>query len=451
LRVFLYNATTLQPVVQKLFQNATWWSTYASWAESPFTMPDKNASWDQEPPDVFIQSELPKVLSDRWPEITVVDSAEDADMVLWLVWDYALCIASGYVPLNWELNKGRLPQSCEAHWKLLEWIQGTPRWRRNNGTDHVFIVDSMYSWESYWEYQRPEDLAKALQERPVYRPKREVVQGITRSGILASMEERRLPNHRGHSTFVPIPYYANASKYFTTAHLSRSHLAGIAASRKLPKDITCESCSFVSGLQTTGSDLREKMFRELEDDCGAGECEVVDFNTALKGGRHNISNFKTMGVDVSKVMQTATFCPIPRGDSGGTKRFFAAILAGCIPLVISDNLALPFLPAVDYSKAMLRISESDFMSRNLSIVAFMRSKTPEQVAAMRANLACIQRAMTYSHGCSPLTKQYGACSEAKAKKPDALDYFVVSLLQLRQPSQRHIINVAEYYSSSTKT
>jgi len=262
------------------------------------------------------------------------------------------------------------------------------------------------------------------------------------------MEERRLPNHRGHSTFVPIPYYANASEYFAPAHLSRSHLAGIAASRNLTSENSCEACS----MQTNGRVLREKMFRELEDDCRAGECEVVDFSTVLIGSlRNNISSFKSMGVDASNVLQNATFCPIPRGDSGGTKRFFAAILAGCIPVVISDNLALPFLPAVDYSKAMLRISESDFMSRNSSLVTLMRSQTPEQVAAMRANLACIQRAITYSHGCSPLTHHYGACSEAKAKKPDALDYFVVSLLQLRQRSQRRISNVAEYYSSPTNS
>jgi len=426
-----------------LFQNATWWSTYTSWAKSPFTMPDKNESWDQEPPDAFIQLELPQVLSDRWPEVTVVDSAEDADMVLWLVWDYALCIASGHTPAPWERFKGRLSQSCEAHWRLLEWVQGTPRWNRNSGVDYMFIVDSIYSWESYWDYHTPEDLLLERETRPVYIPRREVVQGITRSSILASVEERRSPDHRGNSTLLPIPYYANASKYVAPSQMARHHLAGIAASGKLNQRRSCEACG-----NGTGTDIRRKLFDDLRRDCSAGECEVVDLNTALVGvHRDNISNFESQGVFVSNILQNATFCPIPRGDSGGTKRFFAAILAGCIPVVISDNLALPFAPALNYSKAMLRISERDFMAGN-SIVTLLRSQTPDQVAAMRSNLACIQRAIVYSHGCSPLTNQYGACTEAKAKTPDALDYFVVSLLKLHQPPRRQILlTVAEYYDA----
>merc|ERR1712050_387012 len=179
------------------------------------------------------------------------------------------------------------------------------------------------------------------------------------------------------------------------------------------------------GMNVTGTAIRTKLLDEFASDCLPGECDVVDLTAVLKSGQRNDLNaYSLRNINFNQILQNATFCPIPRGDSGGTKRFFAAILAGCIPVVISDNLALPFVPAVDYRGAILHVPEREFMHPKFSLLAILRSQTPEQVAAMRVNLGRIQRAITFSHGCTSLTEKYGSCSKHEDRMPDAVDHFV---------------------------
>lgn len=56
-------------------------------------------------------------------------------------------------------------------------------------------------------------------------------------------------------------------------------------------------------------------------------------------------------------MRLATFCPCPGGDSPSAKRMFDAILAGCIPVVLSRDFVWPFTTDVDPSSSL---SSSDF-------------------------------------------------------------------------------------------
>jgi len=345
----------------------------------------------------------------------------------------------------------------------LEWLQATPRFRRNRGSDHVFLVNAISSWESYWSLKPPGALRLAQQQRQIYLPATDVVHGITRSSILASVEERRTVDQRGNSSVIAIPYYANSSMYFASPHHARSHLVGFAGSRELNTWNVCDACAVVGMNVTNGGVIRAKLFDEFASDCMAEECDVVDMASVVKKDRREVqapstsllragdsSSFKSHGLLLNEILQNATFCPIPRGDSGGTKRFFAAILAGCIPVVISDNLALPFVPLVNYSGAILRVPEREFMNRKFSLLTFLRSQTPEQVAGMRENLSRIQRAITYSHGCSSLTEEYGSCSKEGDPAPDAVDHFVISLLQLHQGKQKNpSYTVADYFSDTS--
>jgi hypothetical protein len=42
-------------------------------------------------------------------------------------------------------------------------------------------------------------------------------------------------------------------------------------------------------------------------------------------------------------MRLATFCPCPGGDSPSAKRMYDAILAGCIPIILSEDFVWPFV------------------------------------------------------------------------------------------------------------
>ena len=58
-------------------------------------------------------------------------------------------------------------------------------------------------------------------------------------------------------------------------------------------------------------------------------------------------------------MRNATFCLVLRGDTPTSRRLFDAIVAGCIPVIISDGKHfLPFeVSALDYRLFSVRISE----------------------------------------------------------------------------------------------
>jgi len=442
-RVYVYDATSLRLVAREVFGNATWWGVYEAWAQTPSSFP----SWrsDPESPGAFIHAELRHALEARSSEIEVVDSPEDATLVVWNIWDVALCAASGHQGKTWELSKGRLSQPCDAHVALLAWLQSTPRWRRNHGRDHVLYVDSPYSWESYLAYQ-PE--WKRMQSGQLHQDAHpQEIQGITRNATMIGIEDRRAANHRGTSAFVAVPYFAQSSKYQAPAQRSRSHLVGVAASTVLNNWSACELCA---QMQYDPTELRVRMFNDLKTGCAAGECEAYDLTELIGDSqRNNMSFYSSAGVNLDGVVHNAVFCPIPRGDSGCTKRFFAAILGGCIPVLVSDALVLPFASTVDYRKAMLRIPEAQFMSPGFSMLDFLRAQTPRQIAAMQHNLECIKSSITYRPRCPP-SAGLQACSESSPAGPGAMDFLVASLVRFaHHPRESFGVTVAELYGSDT--
>lgn len=49
------------------------------------------------------------------------------------------------------------------------------------------------------------------------------------------------------------------------------------------------------------------------------------------------------------------FCLCPAGDTPSSARLFDAIVSGCIPVIVSDELELPFEGILDYRKVILFI------------------------------------------------------------------------------------------------
>jgi hypothetical protein len=54
-------------------------------------------------------------------------------------------------------------------------------------------------------------------------------------------------------------------------------------------------------------------------------------------------------------MRKSIFCLSPAGDTPSSARLFDAIVSGCIPVVVSDELELPFEGILDYRKVNLTI------------------------------------------------------------------------------------------------
>ena len=122
----------------------------------------------------------------------------------------------------------------------------------------------------------------------------------------------------------------------------------------------------------------------------------------------------------------------PRGDSAHTKRLFSTLASGCIPIIISDKMVLPFSKHVDLESAVLRIPEKAFASRwrrrHFSLLDFLRNATgatPERPSTpaierlQRAGARAVG-ALTFGHACRAPGEQ---CAKSP---PDALDFLLRS-------------------------
>lgn len=100
-------------------------------------------------------------------------------------------------------------------------------------------------------------------------------------------------------------------------------------------------------------------------------------------------------------MRKSIFCLSPAGDTPSSARLFDAIVSGCIPVIVSDELELPFEGILDYRKISLFVSSSDAIQPGW-LVNFLKNIDSKQIKEMQANLAKYSRHFLYSSPNQPL-------------------------------------------------
>ncbi|KAH7859686.1 hypothetical protein Vadar_004264 [Vaccinium darrowii] len=98
-----------------------------------------------------------------------------------------------------------------------------------------------------------------------------------------------------------------------------------------------------------------------------------------------------------KGMRTSEFCLHPAGDTPTSCRLFDAIQSLCIPVIISDNIELPFQGMVDYSEFSVFVSVADALQTNW-LVHHLRSYSDKQKNIFRQNMAKVQPVFVYYNG-----------------------------------------------------
>lgn len=96
-------------------------------------------------------------------------------------------------------------------------------------------------------------------------------------------------------------------------------------------------------------------------------------------------------------MRTSEFCLHPAGDTPTSCRLFDAIQSLCIPVIISDEIVLPFEGTVDYSDFSVFVSVSDALQPNW-LVGHLRSFSRAQKDSFRQNMARVQPIFEYENG-----------------------------------------------------
>ncbi|PWA43456.1 exostosin family protein [Artemisia annua] len=98
-----------------------------------------------------------------------------------------------------------------------------------------------------------------------------------------------------------------------------------------------------------------------------------------------------------KGMRTSEFCLHPAGDTPTSCRLFDAIQSLCIPVIVSDNIELPFEGIIDYTEFSVFIAASEALQPNW-LVNHLKSYTDLQKSKFRQNMARVQSAFEYDNG-----------------------------------------------------
>lgn len=98
-------------------------------------------------------------------------------------------------------------------------------------------------------------------------------------------------------------------------------------------------------------------------------------------------------------MRMSEFCLHPAGDTPTSCRLFDAIQSLCIPVIVSDDIELPFEGMVDYSEFSVFVAVSDALRPNW-LLSHLRSYSEEQKDGFRKNMAQVQPIFVYDNGCT---------------------------------------------------
>ena len=142
-----------------------------------------------------------------------------------------------------------------------------------------------------------------------------------------------------------------------------------------------------------------KLREALVSGATAGACNAAGLSITAVNKRDDES-FSYDGNYVSPTeafteMQQSTFCLVPRGDTPSSRRFFLAIAAGCIPVLIVDDYEPPFRQELDYDKCTLTFTVRSAVHNPCSIFEALRNVSAERVREMQTQLASVGRQLSY--------------------------------------------------------
>lgn len=236
----------------------------------------------------------------------------------------------------------------------MKWITDQPAWKRSGGRDHILPVHHPWSFKSVRRY---------VKNAIWLLPDMDSTGNWYKPGQVYLEKDLILP-------YVPNVDLCDA-KCLSETNPKRSTLLFFRGRLK----------------RNAGGKIRSKLGAELSGADGV----IMEEGTAGEGGKEAAQHG----------MRKSLFCLSPAGDTPSSARLFDAIVSGCIPVIISDELELPFEGILDYRKIALFISSNDAVKPGW-LLKYLKGITPAHIKEMQQNLAKYSRHFLYSSPAQPL-------------------------------------------------
>ncbi|XP_058087622.1 probable arabinosyltransferase ARAD1 [Magnolia sinica] len=249
-------------------------------------------------------------------------------------------------------------EDYERQREVVDFVRGSEAWKRSGGRDHVFVLtDPVAMWHVRAEIAPA--ILLVVDFGGWYRLDSKTSDGNT-SDMIQHTQVSLLKD-------VIVPY---------THLLPRLHLS---------EDQDRKTLLYFKGAKHRhrGGLVREKLWDLLVNEPGV----IMEEGFPNATGREQSI----------KGMRSSEFCLHPAGDTPTSCRLFDAVISLCIPVIVSDDIELPFEGTLDYSDFSVFVSTNDALQPNW-LAGHLRSFSKEQKDAFRRSMAQVQPVFEYDNG-----------------------------------------------------
>lgn len=253
---------------------------------------------------------------------------------------------------------------------LGEFIKASAFYQRNGGSDHVLVCQSHYC--------------------PFRMLRREPGQ-LLASGFLLMHEKNPVWSFNWCPyRIVTIPYVSQEFGPPQSLKGQRKWLISFHGSLTRDWKVTWDDVvrNRTGAIVPSGSELRGKL-KEI------AHMERVNIRFLSRGAGFNFdemgpSEREQFEASYRSVMLSSTFCFHIKGDTPTSRRFFDAIAAGCIPVIISDGMRqnTPFPWRLDYEGFTVSVPEREWLRSPTDVVKRLHrlERSPGDIERMRGSL-----------------------------------------------------------------